>query len=715
MLLTLTRIVLGRRWWVLSFWLFAVVAALLAARPTSDALSSTISISGREGFDTNKRILETYGNGGNTPPIVMVVRLPRGTTVDSPEIKAAIGQVDARVNAQAAGARVASYASTGDRGFVSADGRTTFTLVFSPPGAGAHQPPASTEAVRQVAAATAVAGARYRVTGLELQEEAPERQGLSAATEGVIAMAAALLLLLVAFRSALALLPVLMAGVSIAVSLALLWFATLVTDVWDVISVLMMLIGIGIAIDYAFLLVTRWREELDAGRSNEDAVLQAVATAGRTVVVSGLTVAVGLLALVLLPVSFLRSLGYGGMLIPLVAIAVQLTLLPVLLATVGPWLDRPRLPRRYRRAEPGAGWARWGSIVVRRPLLWTVAALGVLAFLIVPAASLNVRTPRAEALAAEGSVREGLTLLERAGIGAGPLAPIEVEAPVAGAGAAAARMRTIPGVRTAVAPSGTDWQRDGTALLTIIPTSDTNSPAGERALTAVRDTADGLADVNVGGPSAQSADFLSAIYGSFPAMLGLIMLVTFVFLARAFRSLLLPLKAILLNLVSVAASLGAVQLIWQRGFGSELLWGVPATGSVPEFVPLMVFAFLFGISMDYEVFILSRMREEYDRTGDTERAVIEGMRRTGRLVTLAGLILIAAFVALATNPSTIVNIFASALAIGILIDATIVRAVLVPALVVLMGRWNWWLPTWAERLLRLRPAGLGAEPARAVE
>jgi len=341
--------------------------------------------------------------------------------------------------------------------------------------------------------------------------------------------------------------------------------------------------------------------------------------------------------------------------------------------------------------------------------------LAVLAFLIVPAASLNVRTPRAEALVAERSVREGLTLLERAGIGAGPLAPIEVEAPAGYARSAAARLREVPGVRAVLAPSGSDWSRNGIALLTVIPTSDTNSPEGRDTLASVRDAAGRLPGVHVGGSSAQSVDFVSAIYGSFPAMLALIVLVTFLFLARAFRSLLLPLKAILLNLVSVAASLGAVQLVWQRGWGSELLWGVPATGSVPEFVPLMVFAFLFGISMDYEVFILSRMREEYDRSGVTARAVTEGMRRTGRLVTLAGLVLIAAFVSLATNASTVVNIFASALAFGILIDATIVRAVLVPALVALMGRWNWWLPTWAGRLFRLSPDGVTAEPVRATE
>jgi RND superfamily putative drug exporter len=187
-------------------------------------------------------------------------------------------------------------------------------------------------------------------------------------------------------------------------------------------------------------------------------------------------------------------------------------------------------------------------------------------------------------------------------------------------------------------------------------------------------------------------------------MIVLIALVTFVLLARAFRSLLLPAKAILLNIASVAAGWGALVLIWQQGYGSELIWDIQATGSIPSWLPLIAFAFLFGLSMDYEVFILSRMREEYDRTGSTELAVIRGIGRTGRLVTSAALILFLAFVAMASGPGTELKMFATALAIGILLDATVIRALIVPAAVLLMGRWNWWLPHWPARLLRVEPS-----------
>ena len=210
--------------------------------------------------------------------------------------------------------------------------------------------------------------------------------------------------------------------------------------------------------------------------------------------------------------------------------------------------------------------------------------------------------------------------------------------------------------------------------------------------------------MRVGGQPASNADFIDAVYGSFPLMIALITITTFILLARAFRSLLLPAKAIILNVLSVAAAWGVLVLVWQHGYGSEAIWGVQATGSIPSWMPLMIFAFLFGLSMDYEVFILARMREEYDRTGSTEQAVITGIGRTGRLVTSAALILFLTFVAMASSPGTDLKMFATGLGAGILLDATVIRALIVPAVIALMGRWNWWLPHWPARLLRVEPS-----------
>jgi putative drug exporter of the RND superfamily len=695
---------LRRKGWVAGLWVAIFAGGSLLVGSTLGATKPSVFASGRESFDANARILATYGNGGTSTPIVPVVTLPAGKTVDSPAVRQQLARAFARVERTVPSVRVVSYASTGDRGFVSADARTTYALVFSPPPKDMHAPPAATESVRRALAGVRVEGAPFTIGGLEVGKEKPDRETLSARAEGMIGGLVALLILLFAFRSALAFVPIATAIVSIVTSIALLWPVTHLTTTPSFVTFLMVLIGLGVSVDYSLLLVTRWREERDRGLDAGQAALRSMETAGRAVIVSGLTVAVGLLALIALPVSFLRSIGYAGVLIPLVAIVVSLTLVPVALATVGPALERLGLSEGRPRGPSGDRWARWAAAVVRRPLPATIAALAVLAALIVPALSLNVRTPRAESLAYQGSARAGLAQLERSGIGAGALTPIEIVAPRAQADELVSRLRNVPGVRTAVAPKTPNWRRGDTAVVAVVPKLDTNTNTGRDLIKDVRRAAHTSPSALVGGTSASQSDFVSAVYGSLPLMLVLIFAITFVALARAFRSLVLPLKAIALNILSVTAALGAVVLVWQDGYGSGQLWDVPATGSITEFVPLMTFAFLFGISMDYEVFILARMREEYDRHGTTKQAVIEGMRRTGRLVTLAGIILAFAFASLATSNDTNVNMFASGLAFGILIDATIIRMVLVPALVALMGQWNWWLPRWAGRALRLEPA-----------
>ena len=275
----------------------------------------------------------------------------------------------------------------------------------------------------------------------------------------------------------------------------------------------------------------------------------------------------------------------------------------------------------------------------------------------------------------------------------------------------AEKARTVDGVATAFAPDGPAWRKDGAAIVDAIPVEETVDSAGSEVVRRIGDAVDPMPGVvGQAGPGAVVLDYIDAVYGAFPLVLTLIAVVTFVLLVRAFRSILLPLKAVLLNVISVAATFGATVLFWQQGYGSDELFDVQSTGAVTFWLPLLIFAFLFGLSMDYEVFILSRMREEYDRTGSTTTAVIEGMGRTGRLVTSAALILFLAFVALTATPGTDVKVFATALGFGILLDATVVRALLVPALVSLFGRWNWWLPEWAARPLRVPPHAAVPEP-----
>jgi len=706
---TITRWILRHRLLVAAFWIVVALVGLRSSGSATKALSQQFNPPvGYEGVDTNTAILHTYGTGGTAAPLVPVITLPRGATVASPGVKGRLAAAFAAVGAALPGARVVSYASTGDRAFVSADGRVTFALVYPRAQPGAQAPP-SVAAVQRALAGRPIAGARVQITG----RDALASWSTGGGTPGVLAETlvgglGALFILILVFRSFMAVVPLLMALVAIPTTFLLVWGLTTLTAVSFIVEFLIALIGLGVAIDYSLLIVTRWREERARGHENQEAVRRAMATAGRAVVFSGATVSISLLALVALPVPFLRSVGYGGLLIPLVSVVVACTLLPALLSTVGPALDWPRHAHNER---PSLLWAAWARGVVRRRWLAAAAAALVLGALLFPLSGLVLGNPSPDALTTSGPAYQGLRALETSGIGSGVLDPIEALATSRDGAALAVRLGRVEGVRGAVAPADPAWRRGGTALVDVLPTAGSASAAGRAMLDAVRQAAHtGPAPARVGGQAADDADFVAAVYGNFPLMVGLIALVTFVLLARAFRSLLLPLKAILLNVVSVGAAWGVMALVWQFGYGSKPLWGIAATGSLTAWIPLMVFAFLFGLSMDYEVFILSRMREEYDRTGSTTAAVIGGIGHTGRLVTCAALILTLAFVALAAIPMTDLKVMATGLAAGILLDATVVRMLLVPALVSLFGRWNWWLPALPARLLRVQPSPLHTGP-----
>jgi RND superfamily putative drug exporter len=329
---------------------------------------------------------------------------------------------------------------------------------------------------------------------------------------------------------------------------------------------------------------------------------------------------------------------------------------------------------------------------------------------------MNTGQPRANSLGGNGQPAHTLQALERQGVPSAVVFPIQVL--THGGTAAAQQAITIAanthGVYTVLAPATSSFRHGQDALLSVIPTAEGNTPAGTATVTRLRTALAGVpGHVEVGGNTAQNVDFNSAVYGNFPLMLALIAIVTFLVLARAFRSVVLAVKAVVVNLVSLGATFGFLVLFWQNGHGSNLIYGVPATGSIRNWIPIIAFAFLFGISMDYEVFILARMREEYDRTGSTKQAVIGSLAHTGRLVTCGALILAISFASLSTAPDIVVEMIATALAFGVLIDALIVRTLLVPALVAIMGNWNWWMPGRLARLLRLPPTTNAEEPAAA--
>jgi RND superfamily putative drug exporter len=703
----LTRFVLAHKRTVVVFWLLLTIAGAAAAGPASDALEDEFSVPGREGWETNVSIVERYnGTGGDNLPLLPVVELPAGARVEDPAVRKDLAALDSRLEEALPGARIASYTSTGDRAFVSDDGATVYSLVYAPPdpngmfGTNA----AAEEGIREALGGATVAGSPVLLTGLNaLESEAGGAEGPGVLVEAIVGGVGALIVLAFVYASFLALVPIGMAIVSILTTFVLLLGLTEVMAVSPVVQFLIALIGLGVAIDYSLLVVSRWREERSHGHSGDEAVQRAMETAGRAVIFSGITVAIGLLALIALPLPFLRSMGYGGALIPLVSTLVAITLLPVVLAKFGARLDWP-----HRRTDNRASraWTRWAEAVSRRRWLAAGAGLAVIVALAFAATGIQLGSTNADTISRGGDARQGLLALEDAGIGEGALLPHEVLVEGdADPDDVAAALDGVEGVHGAVAPADASWRRGGSAIVEAVPVYDSGTEEGAATLEGVRDAAHSSgAGVRVGGEPAANDDLTDAVYGGFPLVIALISAMTFILLARAFRSLLLPLKAIALNILSIGASLGVLVLFWQSGIGSEAIWGIEATGSIPSWMPLMVFAFLFGLSMDYEVFILARMREEYDRTGSTHEAVVQGIGRTGRLVTSAALILFLAFVSMASGPDTEVKMMATGLAAGILIDATIIRALIVPAVISLMGRWNWWLPSWPARLLRVEPS-----------
>jgi putative drug exporter of the RND superfamily len=703
----LTRWVLAHKRIVVTFWVVLTLVGMASSGSATKALKQKFSVPGKEGWVTNQQIARDFhGTGGNSAPLLPVVTLPAGQSVSSPAVQSGLRAVESRLLGVLPGTRLAGYASTHSGAFVSKDGRTTFMVAYPPPDPNqpfGNNPNAAKRATAALAGAT-VAGAPVHLTGFDaLSVQSGGGNGPGVLVEALLGGFGALLVLAFVFASFLAIVPIMMAIVSILTTFLVVWGLTKVTEVSPIVQFLVALIGLGVSIDYALLVVVRWREEQAHGLRGEEAVQRAMETAGRAVVFSGTTVAIGLLALVALPLPFLRSVGYGGMLIPLISVIVATTLLPVVLSKLGSRLDWPHLRSDDKASR---SWTRWAQLVVRRRWVAALGAAAVLAALVLAATSLQPGLPNVNTIAKQGDAKQGLIALEASGIGSGALLPNETLVEGSSSPDQVARaLASVPGVHGVVAPSSPRWHHDRVAVLDAFSIPDGSSSSGRDTLDRVRSVARAAGpDVRLGGLAAQNEDFITAVYGNFPLMIALIAVITFVLLARAFRSLLLPLKAVVLNVISVAAAWGVLELVWQRGHGSSLIWGISATGSVTAWIPLMVFAFLFGLSMDYEVFILARMREEYDATGSTDTAVVRGIGRTGRLVTSAALILFLAFVSLASGPETEIKVLATGLAAGILLDATVIRALLVPAVISLFGRWNWWLPHLPARLLRVEPS-----------
>jgi putative drug exporter of the RND superfamily len=686
------------RWPMIAAWIVLTLFGGYAAGQLSSRWYQSLAVPGEPAYEASQRTFEAVGAGVRSPNTV-VFHSSGADVTKSPAVRAAM----ARVVAASPGALTSSYFSTGNLMYVSSDRHTTFLQVYLPGRAGLDVGSGAVK-IRAAAATGLPAGISVDVTGRDALGEASNSSGggSSVLVEALIGGVGALLILLFVFGTLPAVLaPLVVAIAAILNTFSLVWALTYVTDVSIIVQFLIALVGLGVAIDYSLLMIFRFRDELREGNDVESALVETMTHAGHSVIISGTTVAVGLLAMVLLPLPLLRSMGIGGMLIPVVSVLATLTLLPAMLSVLGPRINSVRvMPRRFidqGHPEDGA-WGRWARFVIRHPV--AVAAVGLVVVIGLTGLGTQLKPTEAQLknFPGTGSAIAARDQLAAAGISPGVMKPLNVLVEKGGdAKQVAARLSAVPGIVGATAPPG--WQKGPDSLVEGFATIDGSAPGIQATIDRANASLKGT-NGTLTGLAAVDRDFLHALFGSFPYVVGLVLLLTFILLTRAFRSIVLAIKAIVLNLLSLACAFGIVVFVFQMGHGSGL-WDIPATGSITAWIPVMIFAFLFGLSMDYEVFMLTRMREAYDETGSTDKAIELGLARTGKLVTSAALVLMFAFLVLSTSPGYEIKPLAIGLAAGIIFDATVIRALLVPSLMKLLGEANWWMPRWAETVLRL--------------
>jgi RND superfamily putative drug exporter len=707
------------RWVVLGVWIVAVLAAGAAASGLSDLLTNRFILPGAESQKAADILEQHFGQRPEGSFTLVVKGAPDSAISLVPQVRrAAVRAAEALPTG-----KVASVTP------VSSD-LVTASIV-------SKQDPAEakgyTNAMRE--AAGTIPGTKTYLTGqaaIESDLQPVENNDLKVG-ELYIAIPIAIAILIFVFGSLAFLLPFMFAAAAIPVTLGFVWifanFMTLSTYLQNMV----MLIGLGIAIDYSLLMVYRYREEHRAGRDRAEAVTRTMETAGRAVVFSGTAVAIGLALMLAMPLPFMRGFGVAGLLIPLVSVLAALTLLPVLLYWLEDRLDRVRLvPKRVyeRREDPVNGfWPRLARRIMRQPIVFATATAAVLVFAAVPLLKIDLTPGSNKGIPQNLESVRGMNVLATT-VGEGAIAPSKIvvdtgrpggadDAQVQGAVAALmAGLQTDPEVkRVSYEQSGPQYF-DSTRRYLQVEVAGTHEyglPIAQRFVDRLRDDLIPAAgfpagvEVYAGGGPPGGVDFLDKTYGAFPWLILAVLLLTYALLLRAFRSLLLPLKAIIMNLLSIGAAYGLLVVVFQLGAGEP--FGIQQFDQIQGWIPVFLFAMLFGLSMDYEVFLVSRMREEWDRTGENETAVATGLAKTGRLVTAAGIVMFAAFMGFLAGSEVGLQQFGFGLAAAIIIDVTLIRALLVPSIMKLAGRWNWWLPDWAARIARVKPSPLASKQA----
>jgi len=467
------------------------------------------------------------------------------------------------------------------------------------------------------------------------------------------------------------------------------------------------LIGLGVGIDYALFLVSRYRTELHHGKSVEDAVVTAVNTSGRAVTFAGITVCIALLGMIVLGVNFLVGVAVACSVAVAVTMFASVTFLPAFLGVLGHKIDKGRLRPQREHAAGSTRWERWAAMIQRRPVVAVTAGLIVVAILAIPFVGMRLGFSDAGTNNKDKTTRQAYDILGE-GFGRGSNGPFLVTASIGSPADAAAlvpltnALRATDGVAF-VSPPQVNKAKSA-AVITLIPTTGPQDKATTTLLSTLRGDVvptaiDGTGlKVYIGGSTAASADFSKVLSAKLPYFIGVVVLLSMLLLLIVFRSLAIPVQAAVMNLLSIAAAFGIVTAVFQYGWGSSLI-GVSGTGPIEPFIPVIMFAILFGLSMDYEVFLVSRIHEEWVHSGENDRAVLRGLGTTAGVITAAAVIMMAVFGAFIFLPDRVIKIFGVGLAASIFVDAFVIRALVVPGVMFLVGKWNWWLPRWLDRIL----------------
>jgi putative drug exporter of the RND superfamily len=691
---------------VIAVWLVLAVALVIAGQASGDKTNDNLTLPGT-GSTVATELLEdnlpdqAYGSN----PLAFEAK--SGKLTDPKNAKAIEESIKRLEGMHEVNSAISPLSKEGIAiGLLSEDQRVAYTPVVLGVGPG--------ELTEEQAEAVLDAAEPAKKAGLETSVGAYVGQQLSKPDTGVsdaIGIAAAIVILLFAFGTATAMvMPIGSAIIGLAISLSIIRLLENAVEVPSVAATLATMIGLGVGIDYALFIVTRHKLQLGEGMELRESIARATATAGGAVVFAGFTVVIALCSLAFAGIPLVSTLGFTAAIAVVTAVFAAATLLPAMLGALGPHIDSLRVPGTKTRPddlEPH-GWRRWARGVANRPWRSAIAALAVLVVLALPIFQLELGQNDLSALPKSTTARQNYDSLTK-GFGPGVNGPLLVASKYQTAEEAErglpALVKQVGGAPDVAAVSEPTLDKAGTvAVFTVISKSspwadETVSLVEDLRATTIPEAVKGTSGAAyVGGQTAGYIDLATQIADKLPLMIAIVVGLSFIVLLLAFRSLLVPVKAAAMNLISVAAAYGVVTAVFQLGWGASLI-GLDHSIPIVSFVPLLMFAILFGLSMDYEVFLLTQMREHYRENEDEKEAVIEGLANTGRVITSAAAIMVCVFTSFVLNGNPIVKEFGVGLAVAIAIDSTLVRCLLVPAVMVLLGKRAWWLPRWLGRIV----------------